>query len=625
MPNMPKVFKIVLNIWIYLLILVFWKSTMPFNSVVKDANKISFIYNNKFLIPIIITLGFFLSTSYLAFFQNIVWTETDGIYYLNFGRAILDDNGKNVIIVNGQIGASVLFAFLESIFHDAFVVVKTIAILSGSAIVFLSFFITRNIFDFRIATVVALFFAFQPRLHFVSTQALNELLPVAMIMCSLFFLTRKNPVIIHYVLIGTLLGFSSIFRLQAAFILLAILLFLLLRSKNIRKNISSVLIVSIFFFLALSPQLIYNVTTHGEIWDAFPGYYIGGWYYFQTPEWHDQVANTPDIDIMSIMLLDVDLFLKNYSSNLFFFNPDKLLNFGSLDNLSIFPFVPFIGVLFLIFGIIYMKTSSQSIPNNFLPLLILPIVYLPLISLMPVYRSWQLLPILLPIIILSTVFLVDAVPKIISKFKKQSSPNDFKFISVAIIIVILLLNFGFTYKLVDASFYGNTSKIINYENITTTFFQPNDISKQPSMEIKHIAEILSKEPNIENKYIMATSPSVSYYTNSNFIFAEFKEGGKDISIDDYLHRIDWNEYEIFQSNIHSYPPNRLNNELPVPDYLIYRPLTADPYFANYGKLNNDNLEIFLNPNDKNIPNNFELLYKSNQTNTVVYKIINNEP
>jgi len=598
---------------------------MSSNSVVKDTNKSSFISRNEFLIPIIITFGFFLSASYLALFQNLVWTQTDGLYYLNFGRAILEGNGQNVIIVNGQIGTSVLFAFLESIFHDAFIVEKMIAVLSGSVIVFLSFLITRNIFDFRIAVVVALFFAFQPRLYFVSIQALNELLPVAMIMSSLFVLTRKNPTIIHYVLIGTILGLSSIFRLQSAFILLAILVFILLRNKNIRKNIFSGLIVFVFFLLALSPQLIYNITTHGEIWDAFPGYYIGDLYYFQTPEWHDQVVNTHDISLTSIISLDVDLFFKNYFSNLFFFNPDKLLNFGSMDNLSIVPLVPFISILFIILGIVYMKTSlSQSIQNNFLPLLILPIIFFPLISLIPVYRAYHLLPILLPVIILSSVFLVDAVPKIISKFKKQSSPNDFKFVSITIIIVILFLNFGFTYKLIDASLYGNTSQKIDAENFLNTFFQHRDISKQPAMEIKHIAEILSKEHNIEDKYIMANSPSVPYYTNSNFILAIFTEGNEENSIDDFLHRIGWNESEIFRSNIHSYPPNRMNNELPVPDYLIYQPRVIDPYFANYEKLNNKNLEILLNPNNQNIPNNFELLYKSNQTNTIIYKIINNE-
>lgn len=596
---------------------------MSFNSIFKNSFNISFISKNEFLIPIIITIGFFLSTSYLAFFQNLVWTETDGIFYLNFGRAILDGNGQNVILVNGQIGGAVLFAFLESIFHDAFVVQKTIAVLSGSVIVFLSFFITRNIFDFRIATVVALFFAFQPRLYFVSTQALNELLPVAMIMSSLFLITRKNPTVIHYVLIGIILGLSSIFRLQSAFILLAIFIFLLLRNRNIRKNIFSILIVFVFFSLAFSPQLIYNITTHGEILDGFPGYYIGHWSYFQNPAWHDQVVNTTDIDIPSIVFLDVDLFFKNYFSNLFFFNPDKLLNFGSVDNLSIIPLVPFISIIFLILGIAYIKTSLlESTRNNYLPLLIIPIIFFPLISLMPIYRSYQLLPVLLPFIIVSSVFLVDAVPKIISKFKKQSSPNDFKFVSIAIIIAILFLNLGFTYKLMDASFYGNTSKKIDAENFLNTFFQHRDVSKQPAMEIKYIAEILSKELNIENKYIMSNSPSVSYYTDSNYIFTKFNEGDEHNSIVEFLHRADWNEAEIFRSNAHSYPPNRMNNELPVPDYLIYQPYTIDPYFANYDKSKKMNLEVLLDPSNQNIPNNFELIYKSNQTNTIVYKIIN---
>ena len=69
---------------------------MSSDSIVKVTKNKSFISKYELLTPIIITVGFFLSTSYLAFFQNLVWTETDGIYYLNFGRAILDDNGKHL-------------------------------------------------------------------------------------------------------------------------------------------------------------------------------------------------------------------------------------------------------------------------------------------------------------------------------------------------------------------------------------------------------------------------------------------------------------------------------------------------------------------------------------------------
>ena len=89
-------------------------------------SKINTLYENKF--PILITIGFFLMMSYLAFFHNIIWGgyDTDGIHYLNFGKAILEGNGTDVKVLNGQIGTSVLFAFLDSISPDIFATVKSL-------------------------------------------------------------------------------------------------------------------------------------------------------------------------------------------------------------------------------------------------------------------------------------------------------------------------------------------------------------------------------------------------------------------------------------------------------------------------------------------------------------------
>jgi len=314
----------------------------------QNKNSQIFLYpsnlkKNKF--PILITIGFFVCTFYLAFFHHPVWNEADGIYLLNYGKAILEGNAKNVTITNGQVGAPILFAFLDSIFHDAFAIQKAIAVLSGSGIVFLSFFITKNIFDFRIALITQLFFAFNARLFHLSTQALNELLPVFFMMISLFFITKKQQNTVDYILIGTILGISSIFKLQSIFVLIVILIFILIRNRNIKNNVSSLVLVCVFFLIAFSPQIIYNYTTHGLILDIQSNIYIGSLYTFQTPEWHNQVVNSYGAGIPSIISIDVDLFLKNYFYNLFFHNPDRLFNFGTVDNLSLTPLIPFFGLI----------------------------------------------------------------------------------------------------------------------------------------------------------------------------------------------------------------------------------------------------------------------------------------
>jgi len=588
-------------------------------------SKIDCFYKNKF--PLLITFGFFISMSYIAFFHHPIWHEADGIYYLNYGRAILEGSGNDVQIANGQIGAPILFAFLDSIFHDAFSIQKIIAILGGCGIVLSSFFITKNIFNYKVAILTQLFIAFNPILHYVSIQALNELLPVFIIFTSLYFITKPELRFFDYLIIGLLLGLSSIFRLQAILVLFPILIFILLRNKKIAKNALNVLIVGIFFLLAFSPQILYNYSTHGVILDTMPNYYIGNVYTFQNPDWHNEIFSQNYTDIYSIITLDSDLFLKNYFYNLFLHNFDRLFNFGfgSFDNISIIPAIPILGVLFFLGGLIYLIYNKKFFPKNFLPLLLLPLFYLPIISILPLYRSYQLLPMWLPIIIICVLFIVYVVPKVFStkqnylekiSFRKNQKLN---LLPIILIIFICLLNLGVTYKLIDSTFYGNNFSTL--ENEFTNISQSRLISDQASYDIILISEILKTQPGIEESYVMANVPNYSFYSHSNFIYAEFSEGNLDDTILDYVSQKNWSEFEIVVSDIFSFPPDRLNKYQAFPNYLIYQPYSLPPNTMWYDKgAATKKLDILLNPDDSRIPSNFEFLYKSDTANIVVYKI-----
>tara|TARA_B000000460_G_scaffold248465_1_gene226101 strand:- start:271 stop:1986 length:1716 start_codon:yes stop_codon:yes gene_type:complete len=565
--------------------------------------------------------------SYIAFFHHPIWHEADGIYYLNYGRAILEGSGNDVQIANGQIGAPILFAFLDSIFHDAFSIQKIIAILGGCGIVLSAFFITKNIFNYKVAILTQLFIAFNPILHYVSIQALNELLPVFIIFTSLYFITKPELRFFDYLIIGLLLGLSSIFRLQAILVLFPILIFILLRNKKIAKNALNVLIVGIFFLLAFSPQILYNYSTHGVILDTMPNYYIGNVYTFQNPDWHNEIFSQNYTDIYSIITLDSDLFLKNYFYNLFLHNFDRLFNFGfgSFDNISIIPAIPILGVLFFLGGLIYLIYNKKFFPKNFLPLLLLPLFYLPIISILPLYRSYQLLPMWLPIIIICVLFIVYVVPKVFStkqnylekiSFRKNQKLN---LLPIILIIFICLLNLGVTYKLIDSTFYGNNFSTL--ENEFTNISQSRLISDQASYDIILISEILKTQPGIEESYVMANVPNYSFYSHSNFIYAEFSEGNLDDTILDYVSQKNWSEFEIVVSDIFSFPPDRLNKYQAFPNYLIYQPYSLPPNTMWYDKgAATKKLDILLNPDDSRIPSNFEFLYKSDTANIVVYKI-----
>ncbi len=597
------------------------------DKVLSTNSKINKLYENKF--PILITIGFFLMMSYLAFFHNIIWGgyDTDGIHYLNFGKAILEGNGTDVKVLNGQIGGPILFAFLESITPDTFATVKTIAILSGSGIVLLSFFITRNIFNYRIAILTQLFIAFNPMLHYISIQALNELLPIFIIFVSLYVVTKKELGFFDYTIIGISLGLASLFRLQAIFVLFPILIFILLRNKKTIKNTLNLLTILIFFSLVFSPQILYNLSTHGVILDSGINYYVGNLYAFQNPDWHNEILSQDHTtSLYSVITLDFNLFLENYFYNLSTHNFDKLFNFGinSMESLSIVTLIPFLGLVFFLGGLGYLIYNKQIFTKNFLPLLILPLLYFPLISIIPIYRSFHLLPMWLPIIIICVLFIVYVIPKGFSikqnsLIKTSFNKNQkFHLSSVIIVIIILALNSGYTYKLIDATYYGST--ISSLENEFANIFQSRLISDNSLYDILLISEILKTQSGIEESYVMATEPSYSFYSNSNFMRAVFSEGNSDDTILDYISRENWSDSELFESNIHSFPPDRHDKYHPLPDYLVYQPIIRYTDEIWYDTGGSEKLDALLNPNDPRIPTNFELLYQSDKMHLVVYKI-----
>ncbi len=246
-------------------------------------------------------------------------------------------------------------------------------------------------------------------------------------------------------------------------------------------------------------------------------------------------------------------------------------------------------------------------------------IYFPIISIIPVYRSYHLFPMWLPLIIICVLFIVCVLSRgsfIQNHLKKNLKLNIF---SICIIIIILSLNSGVSYKLVDSSFYGN--QFTTLENEFQTFFKSRTIQNQSSYDVILISEILKNQPKIEESYIMANIPSYSFYSNSNFIYAEFSEGLSTDSISDYISRQNWSDFELLTSNIHSFPPDRFNQYHPSPDYLIYHPFLSHLDTTWYDKgVSNKKLNILSDPTNPGIPDTFEFLYKSDNDKTVVYKI-----
>ncbi len=185
-------------------------------------------------------------------------------------------------------------------------------------------------------------------------------------------------------------------------------------------------------------------------------------------------------------------------------------------------------------------------------------------------------------------------------------------ITISVLIsLVILINVTYSYIAVNYQLYDESYTNVN--DIWESFTKEKKLSEQLGFEFKEIGEFLSKQPNIENSYIMAKHNGYTYYAHSKFLYTTFSEGTTD-SLEEFITRENWSKFDVIHSNIHSIPIDRHNIFKPMPDYLIFEENTihdiGDLTYSKYQKMLSsiENLE------------KFDIIYQSNKTNTIVYKI-----
>ena len=443
----------------------------------------NFFQGNK--LPIIITAIFFFSMLYIAFVHHTIWTEQDGIYYYFHGKEFFDGNSHNAQILGAPMGTPIIYVVLGDLFGTPFEVAKSLSLISGTIIVLFSYFITKNIFGAKVAVITQIIVAVNTKLHFLSISALNELMPIALIISSFYFLTKNELKNSDFILMGILLGLSFMLRYQAILIILGIVIFLFIRNRKIRYNALKSGILILVFLTTISPILIFNYMTYENPMETDSSWYILTLFQFQTPEWRESISEMREEGLISLILEDPYLSAQNYFYNLFSHNPSRLFNFGILDNISAFPPIPILGFITVVLGFLYTvkiskdkttwitistfaliallvffigilasetSTASSSeyispvamssvitsqyyfalvfipllilgilslkkIQKNFLPLLIVSTILFFSLSIIPVYRSYHFLLLLIPLSILNSIFIYEVLPKFVYRLK----------------------------------------------------------------------------------------------------------------------------------------------------------------------------------------------------------------
>ena len=625
------------------------------------------IVNQKF--PLLITFCFLIIVSYVAFFHHNFWiVDHDGIIYLTAGEQILNGDGKNVLLVNAPVGGPIMYAGINSFFNDGFFTMKLVSVLSSTGMVFLSYNIMRNVFDSKIALAGQLLFAFFPWVGLFAIQADNEMFPLFLIMFSLYFITKKHLRTYEIIIIGSLIGIAFMVRAQPIVVLFTAIIYLLIRNSNIRLNLYHVGLILAFFIIFVSPLIVYNFSVHENLIDVDSNFYMSMRYKYQTPEWHDEVVRSIGKGTLEGISVDFNLFLKNYFYNQFSSAPNYLFGFENKVNSSLIPYIPYIGLIPVLGGVVYIlkirpnKINSiilisvssltafliflvgdfdthffaivimpllvlgiinfRNANRNFTPLLILPVVFTITLSIIHLRAPEHFLIILISIIAISAIFIMEVIPKII-RIKTKNYDDLFsgnvKIIIIIIISLILVGNLGYSYVTFKISSSG-----IPFTNIQDeiSFISQNRQIEQIGLGWKPLIDELKKQPGIEESVIMSNYLYLSYHIQSKSVFATFNEGPENDSIENYILRKNWNDIELMNSNIRSNPIDRHNIIKPTPDYIIYTPTTS--YLKTEGWQPPDQLEylkILSDPNNKEIPSNFELIYQSDlPQKVIVYKI-----
>jgi len=612
---------------------------------------------------ILISVVFFIVIAYVTFFHHDYWTNGDYVIYSNLGENILSGNGQNVKILNAGIGGPVFYASINSLTGDAFLNAKLISLLAGTGIVVVSYFLIKNIFNAKIALLGQLFVVFTPRIGILSLQTLNEIIPIFLIFSSFFFITKKNINLKHIAMVGILLGIAFTFRYQSGLILVAFIIFLLIRNKKVKKNLLSAGLLVIIFSIIISPMLLYNLQTHGSVLDSNSSFeQMIKSKYKPSPENIEKIKQSLLTQNEVEFPGKDELFIKNYFYNLFYHNPNKLFNFDTISNLSIIPTISFIGLVPIFIGLLYLQKISYTkfnfvivasvffttlisilvfgdikihffalillplisltainftkIQTNLLPVLLAPLIYLLFISIIPVSKPEHLLPIWIFIPILGSVFFIKVFPKIINSSIRRKQIHENKKFIILLLVIIFTINFGHSYKSIENHLYDES-----FTSITTEFLELFDKQKPKTpagIEWKMVGDILSSQQDIENSYVMTGKSVVSYYANSKWIYSGFYEGKETDSFDEFIHRTNWSEYELYFSDINSHPSNFYDKKSLVPDYLVYFP-TKDKQTRD--NTLHERLKILSDPSHPEIPKNFKFLYKSEPTGITVYKIL----
>lgn len=523
--------------------------------------------NSNYKVVSAIPIVFFVTCLIVSNFHS-TFEEWDGVIQYFQGNEIFHGDGyKNWGAQYWPPLYSILIGLISS-FTNGFFAAKFISILASALTLVIVFALIREFTnDNRIALISQILIALNPYYFVSSIQAENHMLDTFFFVSTFLFIVRtiKFPNRrSNIILLACSAAFATLSRYTSYALIPLIIIVLIFFTK--RKYFwGNFIIFSLLFILINSPWYLYNFFANGAPLHTWQYLNIGSYIYpggIREWQWSGQ---TNYVSISQIFNDYPQEYIINFIKNAIS---------GCIHVLRATRFTILITILLIFSQMenVTLNTLKLLLKNTYVKIVILGYFgFLFLVSqafvFMEVFLSWN---------VIFTVFLLIITINSIDINRINKS-------QVSVIIILFFIYIGYT-----------GVHVYNYIN--------NHDDGGQLVDRKEISAILVNEENITRSYIMALHPARAYYANSHYIMLpEFFNG-------DVAQLVNWAGFSDKVKTTQPKYPN-IQNQYIHSDYLI---------FDNFSTKILPQFEFLFDVNSPKIPNNFKLLYKSN--NAVVYKI-----
>ena len=212
---------------------------------------------------------FFISLIYFSsiFFPYDIWW--DSAVYLGIGKYVYSSGNSGLFEASRPLVLPLVLGLFWKLGLDALLFGKIVAIMSSIGIIFLTYLISKRLFNEKVGLIAALLLAFFPAYFLFSNIFQTEILSAFFMIFGVYMFVKKK-----HGFSGFFLGIAFMTRFYQIFAATAILAILIFSYKNKKAEIMDIIRFLALFLLPMVPYIILSYYLYSSM--LFP-FYLQYW------------------------------------------------------------------------------------------------------------------------------------------------------------------------------------------------------------------------------------------------------------------------------------------------------------------------------------------------------------